>query len=83
MTDLTIEKPVQLSPERVFQLISTPEFLPFWWGPKGITLGEHDLGFTRSGPWPSVMIEPENGWHRVSGVVLCVTVGKAIEISWA
>ena len=83
MTDLTIEKPVQLSPERAFQLISAPEFLPSWWGPKGITLGEHDLDFTRPGPWSSVMIEPENGWHRVSGEVIGVTAGQAVELSWA
>ena len=50
MTDLTIEKPVQLSPGRVFQLISAPEFLPSWLGLKGITLGEHNLDFTRHGP---------------------------------
>ena len=82
-TDLTIEKSVRLSPHRAFQLISAPEFLPSWWGPKGITLGEHDLDFTRVGSWSSVMIEPENGWHRVSGEVLCVTAGEAVELSWA
>lgn len=83
MTDLTIEKPVGLAPERAFQLISAPEFIPSWWGPEGITLGEYDLDFTHTGPWSSVMIEPENGWHRVSGEVLSVSAGQAVELSWA
>ena len=82
-TELTIEKPVSLSPLRAFQLISSPDFLPSWGGPKGITLGDHDLDFTRPGPWSSVMIEPENGWHRVSGTVLSVTAGCEVELSWA
>ena len=83
MTDLHIEKPIPLPPDRVFALITMPAHLPSWWGPEGITLGEHELDFTRRGPWSSVMIEPENGWHRVSGEVLHVTAGDAVELSWA
>ena len=29
------------------------------------------------------MIEAEAGWHRVSGEVLSVSEGEAVEISWA
>ena len=81
--DLKIEKPVRLAPERAFDLITRPEHLVGWWGPEGITLGEHLLDFTRPGPWSSIMTEPEAGWHRVSGDVLSVSVGVAVELSWA
>ena len=82
-TDLTIQKPLRLAPGRAFELVTRPEYLPSWWGPRGITLGEYDLDFTRTGPWSSVMIEAEAGWHRVSGEVLSVSEGEAVEISWA
>jgi len=82
-TDLTIQKPLRLSPGRAFELVTRPEYLPSWWGPSGITLGEHDLDFTRTGPWSSVMIEAEAGWHRVSGEVLSVSDSEAVELSWA
>ena len=83
MTDLSIEKPIPLPPDRVYDLVTAPDHLPSWWGPEGVTLGEYSLDFTRRGPWSSVMIEPESGGHRVSGEVLNVTPGKAVEISWA
>lgn len=83
MTDLSIEKPIPLPPGRVFDFVTSPDHVPSWWGPEGITLGECHLDFTHPGPWSSVMIEPENGWHRVSGEVLHVTPGEAVELSWA
>ena len=82
-TDLKIERPVRLAPSRAFELITRPEHLVGWWGPKGVTLGAHQLDFTRLGPWSSVMTEPEAGWHRVSGEVLSISEGEAVEISWA
>ena len=83
MTDLSIEKPIPLPPERVFDFIVAPDHLPCWWGPEGVTLGDYSLDFTRPGPWSSVMIEATGGWHRVSGEVLNVTPGEAVELSWA
>ena len=82
VTDLSIEKPFPLPPDRVFDLVTAPAHLPSWWGPEGITLGEYQLDFTRPGPWFSVMIEPESDGHRVSGAVLHVTPGKAVELTW-
>ncbi|MEC8641715.1 MAG: SRPBCC domain-containing protein [Pseudomonadota bacterium] len=83
MTDLSIEKPFPLPPDRVFDLVTAPAHLPSWWGPEGITLGEYKLDFTRPGPWFSVMIEPESAAHRVSGEVLHVAPDEAVELSWA
>ena len=83
VTDLSIEKPFPLPPDSVFDLVTAPAHLPSWWGPEGITLGEYQLDFTRPGPWFSVMIEPESDGHRVSGAVLHVTPGKAVELTWA
>ena len=83
MTDLSIEKPSPLPPDRVFDLVTAPAHLPSWWGPEGITLGEYKLDFTRPGPWFSVMIEPESAAHRVSGEVLHVAPDEAVELSWA
>jgi uncharacterized protein YndB with AHSA1/START domain len=83
VTDLSIEKPIPLPPGRVYDLVTAPDNLPSWWGPEGVMLGEVNLDFSRPGPWSSVMIEPESGGHRVSGEVLHVTPGKAVELSWA
>ena len=83
MTDLSIEKSIPASPERVFTFVTAPDYVPSWWGPEGITLGEYHLDFTHPGPWSSVMIEPALGGHRVSGEVLCVTPDEAVEFSWA
>ena len=82
-TDLKIEVPIRLAPARAFELITRPEHLVAWWGPEGITIGEHQLDFTSPGPWSSVMTEPEAGWHCVSGEVLAVSDGETVEISWA
>ena len=83
MTDLSIETSISSSPERVFTFITAPDCVPLWWGPDGVTLGEYHLDFTRPGPWSSVMIEPDLGDHLVSGEVLHVTPGEAVELSWA
>ena len=83
MIDLNIEKQFPLPPDRVFDLVTSPNHLPSWWGPEGITLGAYDLDFTQPGPWSSVMIEPEGGGHRVSGEVLHVARQETVEFSWA
>ena len=80
-TDLKIEVPIRLAPARAFELITRLEHLIAWWGSEGITIVEHQLDFTSPGPWSSVMTEPEPGWHCVSGEVLAVFDGEAVEIS--
>ena len=82
-TDLKIEVRIRLAPARAFELITKPEHLIAWWGPEGITIGEHQLDFTSIGPLSLVMTEPEVGWHCVSGEVLAVSDVEAVEISWA
>ena len=48
-TDLKIEVRIRLAPARAFELITKPEHLIAWWGPEGITIGEHQLDFTSPG----------------------------------
>ena len=48
-TDLKIEVRIRLAPARAFELITRPENLIAWWGPEGITIGEHQLDFTSPG----------------------------------
>ena len=40
-TDLKIELRIRLATARAFELITRPEHLIAWWGPEGITIGEH------------------------------------------
>ena len=69
-----------------FALISHAGMLAKWWGPRGITLGSHQLDLGNPGSWHSVMIGEDGGWHKVSGKVLRVKDSpgcKTIEFSWA
>lgn len=83
MSELTLERHYNSSPETVFAFVTQADLLLRWWGPEGITLPEHKLGFTRLGPWMSVMKGSEGQTYKVSGEVLHVDPPNSVEFSWA
>lgn len=83
MSELTIERRFAKDPRTVFEYVSQSEHLLKWWGPEGMKIGEHQLDFTRPGPWGSVMINSEGQSYKVTGEVLSCDPPKSVEISWA
>ena len=83
---LLLERQIGTDLATGFALISHAGMLSKWWGPRGITLGSHQLDLGNPGPWHSVMIGEDGGWHKVSGKVLRVEdepKRKLIQLSWA
>lgn len=83
MADLEIKRHFDAPPEKVFAFVTQPEHLIKWWGPEGITLGEHDLDFTRTGSWGSVMLGDSGSRHKVTGEVLSIEAGSSVAFTWA
>ena len=83
---LFLEKQIKADLLTGFALITHAGTLAKWWGPRGITLGSHQLDLGNVGPWHSVMIGEDGGWHKVSGKVVRVEenpASRAVELSWA
>jgi uncharacterized protein YndB with AHSA1/START domain len=83
MGELKIERTLPVDAETLFEYISQPGNLVKWWGPEGVTLPEHQLDFTKTGPWMSTMMNAEGGKHKVSGYVLKVDAPNSLELTWA
>ncbi len=83
MTDLTLERTFAADPKTVFDFVTKTENLLKWWGPEGMTVPEHELDFSKPGPWSSVMANAEGGRYKVTGEVLAVDPPNSVEFSWA
>jgi len=65
--ELTVERLLPASPERVFDAWINPETFVKWWGPEGFTTPEYVLDATPNGRWRTVMRAPDGTRHIVSG----------------
>ena len=83
MTDLRLERDFTVSPQRLFQAISTRADLLQWWGHEGINVSEDKLDFTKTGPWLSVMHNKEGQRYKLSGQVTHVDPPKSVGLTWA
>ena len=83
MADLRLEREFPVSPESLFAWISEGSRLLQWWGPEGVHVPEHDLDFSRTGPWYSVMENGEGQQFKVSGHVTHVNAPKSVGFTWA
>ena len=81
MGELKIERRFPVRPEIVFAFVTEPESLVKWWGPKGFSLGDHDLDLSRTGDWFFNLIDPGGGSTHVSGVVLAVDPPRSVEFT--
>jgi len=82
MTDLHLERVFDAPPEKLFAFVSSPEGLLQWWGPEGVTIAEHQLDFTTTGPWFSVMVNDKGARMKVSGQVTHVDPPKSVGFTW-
>ncbi|WP_298934504.1 SRPBCC domain-containing protein [uncultured Ruegeria sp.] len=83
MADLKLERDFPVSPETLFDWISNGPKLLQWWGPEGVHVTEHDLDFSRLGPWYSVMENGEGQRFKVSGHVTHVDPPNSVGFTWA
>ena len=83
MPDLRLERDLDVSPDELWTFISAPEGLIQWWGPEGVTIPDHNLDFTRLGPWHSVMIGSEGKRYKVTGQVTHVRPKTSVGFTWA
>jgi len=83
MTDLVLERHFPAPLERVLAYVTQTEHLVKWWGPKGVTLPDHNLAFDQEGPWHSVMMNSDKQTFKVSGHVTHVDAPNSIGFTWA
>jgi uncharacterized protein YndB with AHSA1/START domain len=84
MTDVvTLERVLPASASRVFEMISQPQNMVRWWGHDEMIVPEHNLNFSKPGPWYSVMESPDGTRRKVSGEVTEVDPPRFIAFTWA
>ncbi len=83
MADLRLEREFPVSAETLFAWISDGSKLLQWWGPEGVHVPEHNLDFSRLGPWYSVMMNNDGQRFKVSGHVTHVDAPKSVGFTWA
>lgn len=83
MTDARLEREFPVSPERLYAAITDPADLCRWWGPEGLTLGDHTLAFTHLGPWHSVIHGDEGRAMKMSGHVTSLDPPHSVGFTWA
>jgi len=81
MGELKIERRFPVPPETVFAFITQTEHLVKWWGPQGMSLGNHNLDLTRPGDWFFELIDPTGTAHMISGVVTAVDPPRLVEFT--
>lgn len=81
MTDLRLEREFKITPDRLFDWITSSGKLLQWWGPEGMHVPDGELDFTKTGPWHSVMAN-DDLTVRVSGQVTHVDPPKSVGFTW-
>lgn len=83
MNDLQLKRVFPVGPEKLFAWVTAPDKLLKWWGPEGVTIPDHELDLSRTGPWHSVMQNSDGQRFHVSGQVTHVDAPKSIGFTWA
>ncbi|SPH24064.1 hypothetical protein DEA8626_03112 [Defluviimonas aquaemixtae] len=83
MSDIRLERDLNVSVDELWDFVTTTDGLLHWWGPDGFTIREHTLDFTRLGPWFSIMQSPEGNRFKVSGEVTHVRPKMSVGFTWA
>lgn len=83
MADLRLTRDFSTDVDTLWEYVTEPKRLLSWWGPEGVAIAEHELDFTRKGPWFSVMVNAKGERFKVSGHVTCVEPQTAVSFTWA
>jgi uncharacterized protein YndB with AHSA1/START domain len=82
MSVLKLVREFSQDPQTVFTFVTQTENLLKWWGPEGMSVPEHNLDFTKTGSWSSVMVNKEGRRHMVTGKVTRVDPPNSVEFTW-
>ena len=82
MNDIQITRDFAVSPARLFEAITTKAEVIQWWGHDGMTVPDHALDFTQTGPWHAVMIGAEGGRFHMSGQITHVRAPASVGFTW-
>lgn len=82
MTDLRLEREFNVTPERLFEVVSTRAGLLQWWGTEETSIVDHELDFSRTGPWFSTMGAADGQQYKMSGQVTHFDPPKSVGFTW-
>ncbi len=83
MADVQIVRVFKTTPERLFAAITEKAEVIQWWGHDGMTLPEHQLDFSQTGPWHSEMLSEEGNVFRMEGQVTHVDAPHSVGFTWS
>ncbi|MEW9918047.1 SRPBCC domain-containing protein [Marimonas sp. MJW-29] len=83
MSDIHLEREFAVTPERLFDVVSTRAELIRWWGHDGWTFTDENIDFSRTGPWFADMRSEEGNRYKLSGQVTLVNRPRSIGFTWA
>lgn len=81
MGELRMERTFRASPERLFHHLTDARSVAAWWGPEGMTVGDHRLDLWRPGPWSMALSDPSGRTMEMSGEVLSVDPPHSLELT--
>lgn len=82
-TVLRLERLIPASPERLFELWTTPEQFAKWFGPEGYDIPNYSLDARPGGKWRATMRSPEGNKLVVSGVYRIIEPPRKLVFTWA
>ena len=80
---VTLERVFPASALRVFEMITEPQNMVRWWGHDDMRVPDHNLDFTKPGPWYAIMEAKDGRRLLVSGEVTKIDPPHRIEFTWA
>ena len=80
---VSLERTLPASATRVFEMVSQPQNMVRWWGHDDMTIPDHNLDFSKLGPWHSIMESPDGTRRMISGQVTSVDPPRFIAFTWA
>jgi uncharacterized protein YndB with AHSA1/START domain len=81
MGELRMERRFRASPERLFSYLTEARNVAGWWGPEGMTVGDHALDLAKPGPWSMVLTDPAGRSMEMSGTVVAVDPPRSVELT--
>lgn len=83
MADVRIVRVFRVTPERLFEAITSKAEVIQWWGHDGMTFPDHQLDFSRTGPWHSEMLGQDGTRFRMEGQVTLVEAPHTVGFTWS
>jgi uncharacterized protein YndB with AHSA1/START domain len=65
--EIRIERIFEVPRERLFEVLTDPELIPRWWGPRGTTTIVEEMDPTKGGRWRFLMRDSDGTETRFSG----------------